>query len=499
MSSTRYKREPLVKKDEKEAPKEIKPEPPKEIKKEVPTTVPSTEKKIVLRLRGKDGNFKYELSPSEPLDHVRKLLEKDTGVAPSKYIFSKNMDSSIKKDLFMSTKDSISKNGIAHGDLIFFSYDKNISSKQDEEDNKLRKEKESILLKMQNGEELSLKELQLTDGKKQWTPQEYEKYRDQFKLVVDPLPWSICTKVTVDEMSMVQFSNTLTQFGFSFQRCGFLLGVAKDAKKPEFKKKEEKDPDEPEDAKTAKYEEVQAYAIYEPPQEGDERIVIELEDDDAVKLNTICGHLGLKRLGYIFSHVRFDDKRLTNVELMKAAEMQIKYGPHFVTLVALPANRENTAVAYEAFQASPVCCELVKKGALEIDTKNPYSFKCKKPVVFKGTKKENTDIDVTFLFKAVAIASDREGFFRSGFPPKNRPSFVEQQADYDMLKTVLVNRKRSGLPFLKRISDFHLLFFVAENILDKSETKQICDAIKTQNKNSASGFEYILNSAVGID
>jgi len=85
------------------------------------------------------------------------------------------------------------------------------------------------------------------------------------------------------------------------------------------------------------------------------------------------------------------------------------------------------------------------------------------------------------------------------FHQKNRPSFIEPQANYDLLRNVLVNRKNQKLPFVKRVTDFHLLFFISDGVLDDKEIKQLCEAVRTQNNNMAQGFEYILNSAANID
>jgi len=264
---------------------------------------------------------------------------------------------------------------------------------------------------MKNGDELSLKELQMVDGRKQWTPEEYEEYRQQFKVTVNPIPYTQCLRLNIDEKSLIPFGNVLLEYDFSFQRCGYLIGQAKDAER-------KKDKEGSEEEKKAKYFEVTSYACYEPPQEGDDKVSNEWEDDLGKKVDDISGHLGMKRVGYVFSHTRIGDKLLTNEEVLKIATLQNKYGPHFVTVVATPT-KEKT-ICFESYQASPLCCDLVKKGVLLIDKKNPHNMKTKKPVIFKGTQKENEDIELTFLFQAVPISFIKENLLRVGFPPKKQ-------------------------------------------------------------------------------
>lgn len=260
-------------------------------------------------------------------------------------------------------------------------------------------------------------------------------------------------------------------------------------------KKDEKEVSEEE--KKAKYYEILSYAIYEPPQEGDEKNVFEWEDEIGKKIDNINSYLGMKKVGYIFSHARIGDKLLKNEEVLKMAKLQNQFGEHFVTIVATPT--KDKTVSFEAYQASPLCCELVKKDILMIDPKNPINMKTKRPLIFKGTQKENFDVELTFLYKAVSITFVREEIFKVGFPPRNRPSFVDPQPNYEILKNVLLNRKKQKLPFVKRITDYHLLIYISDNVLDDKETKTVCEAVRTQNNSLAQGFEYVLNSAAGID
>lgn len=222
-----------------------------------------------------------------------------------------------------------------------------------------------------------------------------------------------------------------------------------------------------------------------------------MEDYMSKKVDDICGNLGMKRVGYIFSHARIGDKLLKNEEVLKMAKLQNQYGDHFVTIIATPT--KDKTVSFEAYQASPLCCDLVKKDILMVDSKNPINMKSKKPLIFKGTQKENYDIELTFLYQAIPITFIKESIFKVGFPPMNRPSFVEPQADYVLLKNVLVNRKNQKLPFVKRITDFHLLVFLSDQVLDSKESKTICEAVRSQNNSLAQGFEYIINSAANID
>jgi nuclear protein localization protein 4 homolog len=294
----------------------------------------------------------------------------------------------------------------------------------------------------------------------------------------------------------------LKEFAFTVQRCGYLIGITKKVDRPQRFQKGENGKDEevvPSDRELkSTFEEVEVYAIYEPPQAGDEVGFQEYEDEIEEKVNMICASLGMKRVGYIFSHARGQTQEkhvLTPEEIIRAGKMQSKYGDSFVS-IAVYYDAQSGHPSFEAFQAAQQCAELASKDLLSVDPKNDKIIKTKKPVTIVGTSLEKNEIDIEFLYSFNTPMKKLDGPFRSGFPPRNRKN---EQQSYQRLKNVLVNRKNQGLNFVKRITDFHLLVFLTEFLDMKTDMPTLCEAIRTQNNSMAGGFEYLINSYAGIE
>ncbi|KAL5561586.1 hypothetical protein UlMin_031333 [Ulmus minor] len=221
--------------------------------------------------------------------------------------------------------------------------------------------------------------------------------------------------------------------------------------------------------------------IYEPPQQGTEENLLFLRDPDEEKLvEAIALGLGMRRVGFIFTQTVSQDKKdytLSNRELLQAAEYHAESGlKEWVTaVVKLEVNEDGAAdVHFEAFQMSDMCIRLFKEEWFETEIaedSDPKLSKMKKDVVV-GVK-DIREVDNDFFLVVVKIF-DHQGPLSSTFPVENRNTGVTMRA----LKTHLDRTK--NLPFVKRISDFHLLLLVSRFLDISADVPALAECVRTQ-------------------
>ncbi|THG15852.1 NPL4-like protein 1 [Camellia sinensis] len=221
--------------------------------------------------------------------------------------------------------------------------------------------------------------------------------------------------------------------------------------------------------------------IYEPPQQGTEENLIILRDPDEEKLvEAIAMGLGMRKVGFIFTQTISQNKKdytLSNAEILQAVEMHGEGDlKEWVTaVVKLEVNEDGGAdVHFEAFQMSDMCIRLFKEGWFETEIgedDDPKLSKMKKEVVVGG--KDTKEVDNDFFLVVVKIF-DHQGPLSSTFPIENRNTAVTMKA----LKNHL-DRTRS-LPFVKRISDFHLLLLLARFLDVSADVPALAQCVQTQ-------------------
>ncbi|KAF7119386.1 hypothetical protein RHSIM_Rhsim13G0018200 [Rhododendron simsii] len=221
--------------------------------------------------------------------------------------------------------------------------------------------------------------------------------------------------------------------------------------------------------------------IYEPPQQGTEENLILFRDPAEEKLvDAIAMGLGMRKVGFIFTQTIGQNKKdytMSNVEVLQAAELQAEGDlKEWVTaIVKLEVNEEGGAdVHFEAFQMSDMCIRLFKEGWFEREIGedvDPKLSRMKKDVVVGG--KDTKEVDNDFFLVVVKIF-DHQGPLSSIFPIENRITPVPMNA----LKNHL-DRTRS-LPFVKRISDFHLLLLLARFLDVNADVPALAQCVQTQ-------------------
>ncbi|KAG2325354.1 hypothetical protein Bca52824_008082 [Brassica carinata] len=234
--------------------------------------------------------------------------------------------------------------------------------------------------------------------------------------------------------------------------------------------------------------------VYEPPQQGMEGDLILMRDaEEEKRVEAIALGLGMRRVGFIFSQTVTQDKKdytLSNVEVLLAAQLHAESElKEWVTaVVKLEMNEEGGAdVHFEAFQMSDMCVRLFREGWFETEIgpeDDPKLSKMKKEVVV-GVK-DLREVDNDFFLVVVKIL-DHQGPLSCTFPIENRNVETTMRA----LKTHM-DRARS-LPFVKRISDFHLLLFVARFLDVGSDVPALAECVRLQS-HVPEGYELLIDS-----
>lgn len=239
---------------------------------------------------------------------------------------------------------------------------------------------------------------------------------------------------------------------------------------------------------------VEVNFIYEPPQQGTEEVLYILRDEEEEKLvDAIAAGLEMKKVGFIFTQTIMQNKKdytLSNREVLQAVQFHAESNmEEWVTaVVKLEVSEEGSAaIHFEAFQMSDMCVRLFKEGWFETEIAegdDPKLSKMKKDVVVGG--KDVKEVDNDFFLVVVKIL-DHQGPLSSAFPIENRTTQVTMRA----LKSHL-NRSPS-LPLVKRISDFHLLLFLARFLDLNSDVPALAQCVQAQTA-VPEGYKLLINS-----
>ncbi|KAK9281548.1 hypothetical protein L1049_004451 [Liquidambar formosana] len=280
-----------------------------------------------------------------------------------------------------------------------------------------------------------------------------------------------CELVSFDRDAANAFQHYVNEsLAFAVKRGGFMYGIVTEEGK------------------------VEVHFIYEPPQHGSEENLVLLRDPEEENLvEAIAVGLGMRRVGFIFTQTVSQDKKdytLSNREILQAAELHGESGiKEWVTaVVKLEVNEDGAAdVHFEAFQMSDTCVKLFKEGWFETEIGedvDPKLSMMKKDVVV-GVK-DTREVDNDFFLVVVKI-SDHQGPLSSTFPIENRNTPVTMKA----LKIHLERAK--SLPFVKRISDFHLLLLLARFLDISADVPALAECVQTQTA-IPEGYQLLIES-----
>ncbi|XP_044504038.1 NPL4-like protein 1 [Mangifera indica] len=280
-----------------------------------------------------------------------------------------------------------------------------------------------------------------------------------------------CESVSFDRDCADAFQHYVNEsLAFAVKRGGFMYGTVSEDKK------------------------VEVNFIYEPPQQGTEEVLYMLRDPEEEKLvDGIAAGLGMKKVGFIFTQTIMQNKKdytLSNRDVLQAVEYHAESDmEEWVTaVVKLEVNEDGTAaIHFEAFQMSDMCVRLFKEGWFETEISegdDPKLSKMKKDVVV-GVK-DVKEVDNDFFLVVVKIL-DHQGPLSCTFPIENRNTRVTMRA----LKNHL--DRSPNIPLVKRISDFHLLLFLARFLDLNSDVPALTRCVLTQTA-VPEGYKLLINS-----
>ncbi|XP_061366550.1 NPL4-like protein 1 [Gastrolobium bilobum] len=407
---------------------------------------------MMLRIRSRDGleRVKVEKPQGATVSELKSLIETQLGIPTHNQTLSTNQNLLLAKSLEdllrftdMSNPDTpLSALNLSHGSIVFLAYE-----------GERRVAGPAFNPAGSFGRKMTMDDL----------------IAKQMRVTRQENPH--CELVSFDRDCANAFQNYVNEtLAFAVKRGGFMYGTVSEVGK------------------------VEVDFIYEPPQQGSEENLVFFRDPEEEKLvEAIAMGLGMRKVGFIFTQTISQDKKdytLSNREVLQAAEYHAESGlKEWVTaVVKLEVNEDMGAdVHFEAFQMSDVCVRLFKEGWFETDIgeeDDPKLSKMKKDVVV-GVK-DTREVDNDFFLVVVKIF-DHQGPLSSTFPVENRNTQLTVKA----LKNHLERTKNH--PFVKRISDFHLLLVLARVLDLSADVPALTECVQTQTS-VPEGYQILIES-----
>lgn len=275
------------------------------------------------------------------------------------------------------------------------------------------------------------------------------------------------------------------------------------------------------------------HAIYEPPQDGTpDSLALHRGTEEEHLADAVATSFGWTKVGWIFTQSSKEREFICSAEeICQMAAIQSEMGEKAVTaLVAMfPPEEESAApeVHFEAFQVSAQCAKLWEEGwfnsnapypsttpgingtnennpsgtngksttdsskepSATVSVRNPKDPTDKSPIIVAG--KDVGEVDADYFLVPVPI-KDHQGPVGSTFPIENR--FLPQGAAE--LKSHL--QRTSARPYAERLSDFHLLLYIAKQPGLQVEDVAALVAAVAQKEPVPEGYKIIIESIAGI-
>ncbi|XP_077240586.1 NPL4-like protein 2 [Tasmannia lanceolata] len=408
---------------------------------------------MMIRVRSRDGSERITVPDSKTptVSDVKTLIETQLRVpvlnqtlsTNQNLLLAKNPDQLLQFSDMSDPETLISSLGISHGSMIFLSYEGERSIQ-----GAPRVSPAGSFGRKMTMDDLIARQMRVT---RQESPH--------------------CDSVSFDRDAANQFQHYVNEtLAFAVKRGGFMYGTLESDGR------------------------VRVDFIYEPPQQGSEENLVFFRDPDEEKLvEAIALGLGMRKVGFIFTQSVGQNKRdytLSNAEILQAAELHAESElKEWVTaVVKLEVNEDGGAdVHFEAFQMSDMCVRLFKEGWFETEISgdvDPKLSRMKKDVVIGA--KDTREVDNDFFLVLVKIL-DHQGPLSTTFPVENRITLVTMRA----LKTHLDQSKK--LPFVKRISDFHLLLLLARYLDVNADVPALAVCVQLQTA-VPEGYQLLIES-----
>lgn len=292
---------------------------------------------------------------------------------------------------------------------------------------------------------------------------------EALKFKISPQADPHAKAAAIDSVAAEAFQAYLAQTGFSQQRVGFCYGT--------------KDNN---DGTT------NTFAIYEPPQCGNENAYALVDGDNAGDITSrasqVASFLGLDHVGIVIS-AKPRSTILSAMDVVFAASILAKMSEdqRKAFIVFVVTTTETGETLFEAFQVSDLAVEMFEADAFEpIESQKPNGGRilCKQDVLVEG--KDTRKVPTEFFLLNVPIKSC-DSWLRTTFTIENRD--ISPQAP-SQLRAIMDD---DSLPLHKRLADFHLLLFLS-NIFDiKSDMPGLCASIK-QGEDIEDGYRLMIDN-----
>lgn len=287
-------------------------------------------------------------------------------------------------------------------------------------------------------------------------------------------------KLTVDGDSIGIFQTFVMRMQWQLMRFGYMYGtVSEDGTQ------------------------VTVDAIYEPEQQGTNMDFELLPDKRMEKVDEIAKGLGLCRVGICCTHQPRDPNQivLSGKELLLLAKEQSRFGDHCV-LITIGPDMENQQIAAQAWQGSQQCVNLFQLGILEESKEDIRYIHSTTPLEIaqdttdeKGhnkcvIKEPAATVDTRWCTAPVAVDRYASPIIRNTFARISRPG--EAPPTMANLRIYFQDPRRSRLPFVERIADFHVLIFLRENLFGKSDMPTVLTAVLEKNNSAVEIYDEMI-------
>jgi len=421
---------------------------------------------MIIRVRSQVGTWRMEVaSPATPIREIHDMIATQYAVPQHQQTLSLDQGGSQKLD----PASTLQQNGLtANGSMLFLILDKDAKPPASGAEKKTVATKigaDGSIVAQTYDDHVAKRGFRpgmaaLGDMKKAWTLSEFQLMDAQYEFKLKRQGETTCASVSLDADSCQVFQNYLQQLGWRQARVGVLYGTF-------------------EDDNTVRVE-----CIREPPQNCTSHRFELLEDAYEETVEQLAAMLRLRKVGWIFAHPpREDGFFFSAQEVVHAAYGQLEAGdgPNatpFVT-VRVTVNAEDGTSAFDAYQVSTQCLEMVAEGALEEDADSPGSCKVHPTFTAIVEGKAATLVDNNFFLCNVPVKTHSSAVLSCRFPKANRDGLPQTR---DALRERLASAdRRTG--YVDALADFELLLFLCAfpEIFDPHTfMPAICDAVASR-------------------
>lgn len=426
---------------------------------------------MLVRVRSKNGTWRVpDLAPTSTVADVKRWVEQQHAIAAAAQQLALDQQHTRR----VSDGETLESLGVRHGDLLFLDYDGDLVTTGAIVGTKVGAD--GTITHVAHHESAGRSAFRpglkaLRDMKMHWTLGEFMRMDAEFEFKISAQKSAHAAKVVLDAASCNDFQAYLRQFAFQQSRCGWLYGSV--------------------DAET---KHVTVDFIYEPPQHGTPHGFEVLDDPNADRVDAVAEALGREKVGWVFSHPPREDEafHFSAHEVMLAAQLQADAGGKESSFVTLKVTLDKQGQAsFEAFQVSDQCVEMFSAGALVEHEEDPKSCGVHDTFTALVEAKPATSIDNNFFLCVVPVVT-HESEMKCDFPKLNREGSFRTRA---ALKEQL-QRYRSE-EYVKRISDFQLLVFLADFLDPLTDIPAICQSVRNPHIPLDSGYPLLIDSVAG--